>query len=48
MDINSDWSITLLDKTKEIVIVNKDVCGHLNKIQDTSGYKKQLVNYTSL
>ena len=39
MDINSDWSITLLDKTKEIVIVNKDACGHLNKIQDTSGYK---------
>ena len=47
MDINSDWSITLLDKTKEIVIVNKDVCGHFNKIQDISGYKKQLVNYTS-
>ena len=39
MDINSDWSITLLDKTKEIVIVNKDICGHFNKIQDTSGYK---------
>ena len=39
MDINSDWSITLVDKIKEIIIVNKDVCGHLNKIQDTSGYK---------
>ena len=39
MDINSDWSITLLGKTKETVIVNKDACGHLNKIQDTSGYK---------
>ena len=40
MDIKSNWSITLLgDKTKEIVIVNKDVCGHFNKIQDTSGYK---------
>ena len=39
MDINSDWSITLVDKIKEIIIVNKDVCGHFNKIQDTSGYK---------
>ena len=39
MDINSDWSITLVEKIKEIIIVNKDVCDHLNKIQDTSGYK---------
>ena len=36
MDINSDWSITLLGKTKEIVIVNKDACGHLNT---NTGYK---------
>ena len=39
MDINSAWSITLVEKIKEIIIVNKDVCGHFNKIQDTSGYK---------
>ena len=39
MDINSDWSIKLVEKIKEIIIVNKDGCGHLNKIQDTSGYK---------
>ena len=39
MDINSDGSIILLGKTKEIVILNKDVCGHFNKIQDTGGYK---------
>ena len=34
--INSDGSITLLDKTKEIVIVNKGICGHFNK---NIGYK---------
>ena len=39
MDINSAWSITLVEKIKEIIIVNKDVCDHLNTIQDTCGYK---------
>ena len=39
MDVNSDWSITLVDKTKGIVIMNKVVCGHFSKIQDTSVYK---------
>ena len=39
MDINSDWSITLLDKTKAIVIVNKGISDHFNNIWDISGYK---------